>query len=501
MFPLQSRAVSATTAHYHVAIIGTDLAGLILGAMCSKLGHRVLVVGHGGEPALYRHGAHVLCRRPELFYGFGSPPVRHVFDRLGLGLELRNLPQREEPGYQVVLPRARIDVTTDRDRMRGELDREFPGAAATIDDFYRRVAEIDAQVEEVLSMGIRLPPQGLLEGFQFRRLVKRFPFLDDEWALEDPLAGFPHGHAFRAFALAPFRAAVGMNPARPYPATLVRCLNELRKGTYQFSAGPDTLRDLFLGIIASAGDVRLAERIVAIEMRRGRATHIQLPQRRQLVGCDVLVCNTDPKRFFQLIPVEAQREDFHHIIHTLQPVYYSLTANFVVNAEVIPEAMARHVLIVADPRRPLEEDNAVHVLRDPAPVRGDPAERVITASMRVPIGAATAGRAAIEGWLDQLQARVQSVVPFLDEHLVSRHCTWLHGDDDTPPPASELHPHYGEAIAHTLGTSPIATATGYKNVLLGSDAPFCGLGSDGPYVAALHLLALVNDLVSVKSGF
>lgn len=499
--------MSATTAHYHVAIVGTDLAGLILGAMCSKLGYRVIVLGHGSRPTMYRQGAHWLCRRPQLFYGMGSPPVRHVFEQLGLGLELRNLPRREDPGFQVVLPRARLDVTTDPDRMRSELAREFPGQEDKISSFYRRVREVDAQVEEVLSLGNRLPPQGLIETFQFRRLVKRFPFLDDEWALEDPLAQFPHGDPFRAFALAPLRFCVGMTPAKPYPATLVRCLNELRKGTFEFTAGPDALRELFMGIIRGAGDVRDDERATAIELRRGRATHVQLAARRNVVGCDVLVCNTEPKRFFALIPAESQREEYHHAIHTLQPVFYTFTANFVVSAEAIPEAMARHVFAVFDPRRPLEEDNCVHILRDPTPVRGDPAERVITASMRVPISAATSGRRVLVGMLDTLQTRVESVVPFLSEHLVSRHCTWFDDSDADAGPtnetvaANELFPSYGEAIAHTLGTSPVGTTTGYKNILLGSDAAFGGLGSDGPYTAALHLMALVRELVSVKSGF
>ena len=103
--------------------------------------------------------------------------------------------------------------------------------------------------------------------------------------------------------------------------------------------------------------------------------------------------------------------------------------------------------------------------------------------------------------LNALQHRVQSVVPFLSEHLVSRHCTWMPDNDPGPVPSHALFPCYGEAIEQTLGTSPVSTATGYKNILMGSDAAFCGLGSDGPYTAALHLMAMIADQVSLKSGF
>ncbi len=498
----------STSAHYNIAIIGTDLAGLALGAMCAKAGYRVAVIGQGTQGALYEHHGHVLCRAPQMTYGLTSPPVRKVFDQLGLGLELRNLPQRLDPGFQVVLPKARIDFTTQTTRFQGEVDREFPGERQRIEAFFERVAAIDKQVEEVLELGIRLPPQGFRERLQFRRLVKRFPFLDDEWAIEDPLAGFPHDHPFRAFAHAPFRFCSTMLPARPYPATFVRVVNEMRKGIFTFAQGPDTLRNLFLDIISTAGDVRVRDHVTNIEVRRGRATQVILRDRRQVVGCDLLVCNTDPKRVFQLIAAEQQREDFHHLLHTLQPVYYTFTGNFVVRNRAIPEAMARHVFSVSDLSKPLDEDNLVYIARDieQGASRSDRDVRTLTASMRVPISAASHGAAGARRLLDVLQERVEAVVPFLSEHLVSRHTPWLKrrtaagGATEELDPL-ELRPCYGEAIPHTLGTSAIGVQTGYRNILLGGDQSFGGLGSDAPYVSALHMYSIVRETVTLKSGF
>ena len=153
--------MSATTAHYHVIIAGTDLPGLILGALCAKRGYRVAVLGHGGHPVVYEHAGHVMCRRVPVFYGLGSPAVRRVFEQLSMALELRNMPRQLEPGFQVVLPTGRMDMTADEQRLRAEFEREMPGETGRIGAFYRRVAEIDARVEEVLELGLRLPPQGL----------------------------------------------------------------------------------------------------------------------------------------------------------------------------------------------------------------------------------------------------------------------------------------------------------------------------------------------------
>ncbi len=503
--------MSATTSHYQIAIIGTDLAGLVFGALCAKRGYRVVVLGHGSHGTLYEHGGYTLARRIELIHGLQSAPVRRVFEELSLGLELRNLPRPLEPAFQVVLPRSRLNVTTQEKLLGRELRREFPGFDEEIATFFKRVAEVDGQVEEVLKLRPNLPPTGLVEKYQFRRLVQRFPFLDDEWAIEDPLQRLPHGHPFRAFVHAPFRFVSGMLPARPYPATFVRAVTELCKGAWHFEHGPDALRDLFLDLIRTgAGDVHLKAGAAQIEMRGRKATAVVLRDRRQVIGCDLLVCNTDPKRFFGLIAQEQQDEEYHHAIHTLQPVYYTFVGNFVVRAKAIPEAMARHVFAVADLSLPLEEDNCVHIARDiDAGVGVDDREvRLVSASMRVPLSAASGGVAAARQLLDRLQRRVEDTIPFLNEHLLYRHTPWIKQGEDGGSAggtedidAFELQPCYGEAIPHTLGTSPIATTTGYKNILLGGDASFCGLGHDGPYVAALNLFGHATDLVKLKSGF
>ena len=501
----QAGRVSQVSSHYSIVIIGTDLAGLIFGALCAKRGYRVLVVAHGSSGALYEHQGHTLCRRLDLNYGLNSLAARRVFDELSLGLELRNLPRPLEPSFQVVLPKARINVGTEPRLLERELRREFPGLESEIGLFFRRVGEIDSQVDEVLKVRPVLPPTGLVETFRFRSLVKKYPILDDEWALDDPLAKFAHGHPFRAFVQAPFRFVSGMVPARPYPATFVRAVTELWRGTAVFDRGPNALRDLFSSIILTSGDVRPRAMVSSIQVHRGKAQSVVLRDRREVIGCDMVVCNMDPKRFAQLIPQEQQNEDYHHVLHTLQPVCHTFIGNFVVRARAVPEAMARHVFAVADPGQSLEEDNLIHIARDAdiGTSADDREVRLISAAMRVPISMASDGAPAARMLLDRLQKRVEDTLPFLGEHLLHRHTPWLQrgedGSEDIDP--GELQPGYGEAIAHTVGTSPLATTTGYKNILIGGDASFCGLGAEGAYLAAWNLLAHTTDRVPLKSGF
>ncbi|MBM4344166.1 MAG: hypothetical protein FJ100_12425 [Deltaproteobacteria bacterium] len=498
--------MSTVSAHYSIAIVGTDLAGLAYGALCAKRGYRVLVIGQGPTGATYQIGGHTLCRRLELNYALGSPIVRRVFDELSLGLQLRNLPRPLDPAFQVVLPRARIAVSTDARIVEREFKREFPLQDAAISAFFREIGQLDGQVQEVLAVRPVLPPSGFLDGFKLRSLVKKYPLLGDDLAIDDPLAAFEHGNPFRAFVQAPFRFASGMVPARPYPATFARAVTELWRGTATFDQGPNALRELFEGIIGGSGDVRPKSVVQSVAVQRGRAARLVLRDRGETIGFDLLVCNGDPKRFCALIPQEMQDEEFHHTIHTLQPICHTFTGNFVVRAAAVPEAMGRHVFAVGELGESLEEDNLVHIAVD-ADQGANPPERelrLLTAAMRVPISAAAAGTGGVEGLLDRLQLRVEATVPFLREHLVFRHSPWqgwgqAPGGDDIDP--AELQPGYGEAILHTIGTSPLATLTGYKNVLMGGNASFCGLGAEGPYLAAWNLYQHTLDKVALKQVF
>jgi phytoene dehydrogenase-like protein len=495
-----------TSAHYHVAIVGTDLCGLVLGALLTKKGYRVLIVGQGGMPLLYEHQGHAMCRRVDLAHGLQAPAIKRVFDELALGLELRNLPRPLEPAFQVVLPRARVQVGGHGPLLERELQREFPGAESAIARFQGELRTLDTLVQEGLSQRPTLPPQGVVETFQFRRLVKRYPMLDDEWSPPDPLAHFPHGHPFRAYVHAPYRFLSGLLPARPIPAAFARTLVELGKGAFQYERGPWALRNLFVDLVAARGDVWWKAAVAEVQVKRGKASHLVLRDRQQTVGADCVVCNTDPKRFFQLVPQEQQDEAFHHQIHTLQPVYYTFVGNFVVRARAIPEAMGKHVFIVGNPQETLEEDNLVHLARDldAGAATDDREARLLTAAMRVPIPAASGGVETAHELLDKMQRRIEEVVPFLPEHLIARHTPWLGAGADEGGQELELRdlqPAYGEPLPHTLGLSPVATATPYRNVLLGSDAAFCGLGHDGPYYAALALLRQVQERVPVPPGY
>ena len=181
-----------STSYYDVLIAGTELPGLILGALCAKRGYRVLVVGQDGSPNCYTHGKHTFRRHPELFTGFeSSPAVKHVFSELAISMQMRNRPKPFDPYFQVVLPSGRVDVSG-RDRAyQRELEREFPSQDEAIRSFFQSVRSENDAVSMFLKENPPLPPEGWSEKREFTKLLQAHPRIAERELVRDPFAAFP----------------------------------------------------------------------------------------------------------------------------------------------------------------------------------------------------------------------------------------------------------------------------------------------------------------------
>ncbi len=136
-----------------VVVLGSGLGGLIAGTLLSGNNHSVLLLKEKGYQSF--------CD----LKGYHFVPFSNFSEkRLGPGL-LKKISQslavpltqtkeedkqtkmifdraRQTAGLQVILPKARIDISTDRSRFRKEWKREFPGEVERIEEFYKELDQI-----------------------------------------------------------------------------------------------------------------------------------------------------------------------------------------------------------------------------------------------------------------------------------------------------------------------------------------------------------------------
>lgn len=486
---------------YDVIVVGTELPGLIYAAMLAKKGYRVLVVGHGNRPNRFIHDGFAFVRRPWLFSGFEtSPPIKKVFAELSLSLEMHNRPKPFDPFYQVVLPGRRVDVVGKEALLERELSREFPGEVPRIQGFYRAIREHNDNLSRLLEAPVIFPPDGFFESRRFRSLTE--PILAG--VPQDPLSTFQPGHPFRPFVLAPLLFGTGCQVAPYSPIQLIRSVTHLGRGLYHIEGGVDALKAIFIDRVKNnCGDFRDKVLIDRFNMKRGKVREIVIRDRREVIGCEVVVCNMDVKRFFNLIPEEDQKERFHLKVLELQPTHYLYTVNFALRADAIPEGMGRHVFVVGDGNKPLDDDNLLLLCVDPADRAGGEKDdtRVLSVSARLKAKNVRPTVEGIEATDARLVHQVQKVVPFFHEHLLAKASSWIGFDKRTRAPSvdtTQLVPIFGTPLPGTLDASPIACRTAYKNVLITGDHLHAGLGFEGAFLATLNAVQLTQDLITRK---
>ena len=495
-----------STSFYDVVIAGTDLSGLIVGALCAKRGYRVLVLGQGSRPSGYRFQGHTFQRRAHVFTGFDTSPVlKQLFSELSLSLEMRNRPKAFDPFYQVVLPEARIDVTRPGERFEREIEREFPNEAASILAFYDAAAGINDLISKLLARNPVLPPSSWAEKREIQKIAQEMPDLVSGAAVRDPLQQFPRNHPFRAFVVGPATMASGLDIEDGPVLPLMRCISHLHGGVHHIEGGMDGLKRLFIQKIKqNASDYRPDIAFDALAVKRGKVIQGRVRDRQEVIGFNLLICNSELKRFFHIVPPEVQKERYHHRIHTLQPSHYIFTINLAMRAEGISEAMARNVFLIQDPGVPLDGDNLIQIAVDPGKhERSAPGETAtVTASCRLPAQNFRPHVDHVQRLGDWLLERLRSTLfPFLDEHLLAVHAPWKGTDPLTGQArfeAGEVIPIYRGSIEQTLDASVLSVESDYKNILVCGDHVFSGFGFEGAFLTALNAYRKVTERQVLK---
>jgi phytoene dehydrogenase-like protein len=497
-----------TQAWYNIVVVGTDLSGLMYGALAARLGYRVAVIGQGALPNAYRKGRFVFLRQAERFLGFStSPAVSKVFSELSLGIEMKNRPAPLDPALQLVLPDLRLDVAGHRRRWEQELARELPGSADAFDRFERWAADATRASDAALEADIMYPPTGLRGKSAYRKVVQDFDDLLDVGG-RDVLAELLGDRTLRALALGPLTHLSGLLAQPLSPLSVARLWTHLRAGMYRVPGGLDGLKQIFIRKIREqSSDYRPDAAVDHVTIRRGKVHSVVLSDRGEELGCELVVGNIEPRQFLSLVPRDQRHDSFHASLAGLQPAGWRFTINLGLNEKVIPEGMAADVVMVADPAERMRGENSLWFSRPGhGPYAGTdsrpgPGVIQISALLQSRGAAPTIGNA--KRLIERTLERTRQLIPWLDEHLEVVDAPAVITDPATGRMTLDLQqlaPVMGRALPGTLGSSPFAAATSYRNILLCGDLLFAGLGFEGMCLAAQQTLTLTRQLVRLKSA-
>jgi len=488
--------------YYDVVVLGTGTGALVSGALLARRGFRVLLLGHDDLPADHVHRGYRLPRSPFSVAGAEAPPARRILQELALTQVFRRRSTVQDPLFQVVLPKHRIDFCADPDLRAAELQREFPELTRPMDAFYQTLARADADLEKIFERDLVFPPEAFFERREVNRALVQSPF-GRRGVDGDPFAEMPEGHPFRAAVLAQARSVAGQDPDSMSPVELTRLHSLWSRGVRAVEGDHDGWRRLlFEKIQMHSGEVRERDRVEQVAVRRGKVVGVRIAGQDDPTGCQFVIVGGDAHAALSLLAEDVAGRRTAALRGLVRPKFLRYVVNVVLAAEGIPEGMARDVFLVLDPARPLVEDNLIRIQ---ALGEETPSVRTLTAECLLPFARVVTEAGYVGSMRPRVVAALRTLVPFLDRHvrIVDSPHDGLpiqdleRGEEVHPPEPWTRAPDRMEAVYETsassvLGVTGLPIRLGVKGLLLAGPQAVPGLGFEGLLLAAWSAARLVT---------
>lgn len=432
--PAASHRASLRARRWDAIILGSALPGLVAAARLGMAGHRVLVVE---EESPTRAGTPL--REPFLIAGGVGGVLGTCLRKLSLPLiDLRRI-EPDPLAYQVVFPDARIDV--------GDLHRT---------------------AEELVAWGLAKPEvaEAVLRGLTTAAAAERDALLEAPvvraWGLRGRglggksaprhARGLPGEIASPPAELVPFldsqvRALSNLGDSTPSPEARARLLGTGLEGGAAFATSELNLHGLLRRRVKAVhGEFRIPGAGFAL-VSVGNQPGIAPARSSELWVGRTLILNA-PRGLLPEVLAESEAP-LPSLLEVPLPTHRRVFVHLQTDRENLPVGMARRVIRVLDPTRPLAGTNVVSIARYPNTPTGNRVDVIASAVVSL-------ARDSIPEAEGIIEETVRSLMPFAEDRLSRRELDRPRWDDAaslSDPPSGEGWP--GEAEIRLSSKPPI----------------------------------------------
>lgn len=477
---------------YDAVLLGLQLPTLIAGGLLAKRGFRVLVVAQGQPLPSYEIEGLRVPRAPFTLHGVQSPAITRVFSELALKPLLRRRILPLSPAFQAILPRHRLDFSADAERVAREIEREFPSVRRTADDFMRASSRAWDNIDKLVGRDLMWPPSGFFERRAFTRALSQEPFGREDHG-PSPLSDLPDDHPLRQVVNAVLGFADGSRLGEGNPQRLLRLFGGALRGAALDEDGYAGLFELLMHSIRTHnGEVRFADRVERISVKRGGIEGVRLSPSDEEIGCHFVLNGLPVSKLGRLLSDRSGLDAMLDELGTPKPRFLRYTLNVVAHADAIPEGLSRNVLVLPERREP-GHYSALNLQIERRP--NDLA--VLTAESLLPVASGEAQSEQLARQRETVLEQLMQVSPFLGPHIrfidsphdgrgmydASKKCEQPSPDAWSRGPET-MSTVYAFSRTRLHGTCALPVRTQIKRLLLCSDQVIPGLGLEGAFITA-----------------
>lgn len=339
---------------YDVVVIGSALGGLISGALLAKRGFDVLVANQEKIPWSFPFEHFALQRESLPGQGFKRYIFETVFEELNIDAKERLLFERAQPLFQVVLKDHRLDISSNHDVLLQEYRREFPKSIDSITRFYKTIDEVWQNIRKNYSKQTLQSPLSnpFLLGLSRRKRGKSTLNHLFE-ALRLPIG-------FRQTVKAQLGFLSHIHTENPTLMQAAQVLSATHRKDYYFLGQSHELAKIFCDRIRYfGGSIRDDAFVEKLHGSPKGVTGARLNTYEGVVQGRSYIGNIELHRLFDLFEDPRKPRAWQKRLDQFQPSFARCMMFLGVREKVLPVGMKSQLIFIADPARPLVEDNMV----------------------------------------------------------------------------------------------------------------------------------------------
>lgn len=409
---------------FDAAVIGSGLGGLIAAAYLARENRNVLLLKESGyQPSCVREGYRFLP-----FSNFSEKRIKTaLLKRVFRTLDISFPPhQQEESGqtenklkkperevdFQVILPRARIDLYQERSLLQREWKREFPLELTQVENFY---SELD-RIKHILKMLKSKEPMEPLFPVRPRSLFRRWFSFDTlpKGRMGEKLSN--HSSEFKKFMQLQ-TTSLGNLISDSLPVSLVSHLllsdeeNELGK----YVDLEIMTENIFEKFFQSGGRVEAVEGLKKVEMKRREGFVLSLKGEDKLFRSRSVILNSPLHSLLNLFAKRGKR-----VLkwgERVGPRYVFVPIFLGIREKVIPVGMRDFFVSILDLEKPYEGGNLLFLSLSQ---KGDEAQapegrRALIAQGLIPFG--RSDQDSFDDLQNGVMRHLRHLFPFLEKHI------------------------------------------------------------------------------------
>jgi len=477
-----------------VIILGSGLAGLVAGTFLSKNNRSVLLLREKGyQPSYSTKGYHFIP-----FSNFSEKSLKPSLARkVSQALKLSLLMGTREDGkeakapsdksrrgsaFQVVLPKARIDIFSQRSLCQREWKREFPREAVQIETFYDELG----QIEHLLKKESRGKNSPTFIPFRQRTLMTRvFPRASLlEEGVDKKLSLF--SREFREFIQLQLLSWGNFYSDR-FPLSLATQV--LFDGSSEWNSDIDSEKleeEILNQFLRAGGRIEEIDKVKEIEFGWRKACNLTLEGNSAVFRSQFLVINFPLHRSSAFLG--NKRKVFIKWEKKIKPTYMAIPLFLGVHDKVIPVGMENLVISILDLGKPYEDGNVVFLSlsRKGDKTKAPEGKRAITVESLMDLR--KWGQVPLADYQQGVMRHLYHLFPFLEDYIDFVDFQWA---GDHVPRWSYSHFLY-EATSDFNWRQGVVPMRMSRNIyFVGKENfPYLGLGGEvfSGLAAAQHIL-------------